>query len=1054
MLKKGCIFILLTTLVLLNSSYKLQATTILEPQVEPVQVVLLAGQSNMAGAGNYDELSEDVKQRIEKISHRVLLSFNGKPANPLSYYNNKPSEKYNFTKRFGPELLLGLTLAESNPNQEFLLIKRSQGGTALYGAWNPNWSQAKAKAVEKAKFKQSLKLYELHISDIKTNLEALKSQNKTYKIIGLAWMQGENDATLEVAAKGYKQNLKNLVTAYRSEFNVPEMPFVFGQINSRYGVKGGAKMVRDNMVQFAQEDSKSILIKTSTDKSWEDFPKHPDNVHYNAEGQKRLGIAFGKGLLNNTKKQNTSFVRPTKKTSLKSQAKEKIKTLKNLIKKAEKKNIDVLKEKTTVRTAEIFLKFADWDEKNIEANLKLFKKVQSFKKDAVKMANNLPNFEREDVILMLDDATKTLNLLIEKKEFRKPSPKVDWTKITLDKDQLTFNNRPIFITDYTWKPNTKELTEYHGDLDGFFITPTQVVSEDGAISKRIRDNLETKPDGSLGFIFMNHKNIPKWAKDSYGPNFSMREDTYTAYDIDNPGAKELQKKLLSYIVPEMAGKRYTKLGYMLCNEPHFYTYKFPNKEKLPWASGGVSQFTIQKFKSWLENKHKDINALNDVWKTNYSSFNDVFIDIPLSTTYKGTPIWYDWASFNMDRVTDWYTFLKSEITKHDPEAKVHLKIMPSLWTENKRVHGIDLEALTDLSGIVGNDSGADHTRIWGKPHEWEAHYAFEWRELCMGYDFMKSVSPNKINFNSELHYLSTVRSRNLYLDPKFARASFWLAHSYGMTASQIWYWPREADGSISKKAINDKGYAGSNNQQPRVTNEVATTLIDLNSYSEEIMAMQRQRKPLRIFYSKTSAINKKAYMDDLFELYEALHFEGTSLGFVTKDIINKQNNEAWDVILIHKTPYVTIDELNALQSYLNKGGTIIIDDESILKNEYGQAIQKLSKGKGTLINLDSVLEVKEKALSILKSNKLLPEVSVSEENKIGPKGCIWKVVKNKFGNNVLSVVNVGKSDATLSISLNGSDEIICKDLIKGIPVNNKPTLKPNDVFFVEVISKN
>ncbi|MDO7136019.1 alpha-amylase family protein [Algibacter lectus] len=736
--------------------------------------------------------------------------------------------------------------------------------------------------------------------------------------------------------------------------------------------------------------------------------------------------------------------------SLEKEAKQKIETLEKLIKKAEKKDIDVLKEKTTVRTAEVFLKFANWDEKNVEANTKAFKLVQSYKKDALKIAEELADFERKDVNLMLDESIEHLKSLISNKAFRKPSPKIDWTKVTVENDQLTFNNRPVFLADYTWKPKVKELTEYHGNQDGFFLTPTYVTKEDGTINKQKTEDLNSKPDGTLGFIFMNHKGVPKWSKEKFGQNFSMREDTYTAYDIDNPGARIIQEKLIRAVVPKIAGKKYSQLGYMLCNEPHFYTYKDAKREKLPWASGGVSQFTIDKFKVWLKHNHNSIESLNGLWETSFASFDEVQIEIPIDISLKGTPIWFDWSSFNMDRVTEWYTFLKSEITKYDAEAKVHLKIMPNLWTENKRVHGIDLEALTDLSGIIGNDSGADHTYIWGKPHEWQKHYAFDWRELCMGYDFMKSVSPNKINFNSELHYLSTVRSRNLYLDPNYARATFWLAHSFGMTASQIWYWPRNADGSISKKAQNDKGYAGSNNQQPRVTNEVATTLIDLNSYSEEIMSMQRQRKPLRLFYSKTSAINKKEHMDNLFELYESLTFEGTPLGFVTENIISTKDNHNWDVVLVYDTPFVTNGEFNALQSYIDKGGIVIVDNKSLLTNEYGESISSLKESKGTIIKLNSVSEIKEKALSILKDKNLLSEVAVIETNSIGTKGCIWKVVKNVAGNNVLSVVNVGKSDATLEISLNGNSNITCKDLIDGISVSSTPTLKPHEVYFVEI----
>ncbi|NJB83556.1 alpha-amylase family protein [Wenyingzhuangia aestuarii] len=739
--------------------------------------------------------------------------------------------------------------------------------------------------------------------------------------------------------------------------------------------------------------------------------------------------------------------------NLESEAKAKIKTLEKLIKKADKKGIDVLKEKTTIRTAEVFLEFANWDDQNIEANKKAFELVPIYKKNAVKLAQDLPDFERADVVKMLDKAIEEITLVSQGKIKRTPSPKVNWEQVEVEGDQLTYKNRPVFLADYTWKPETKELTEYHGNQDGFFITPSYVVKEDGTINSRKLEELKSKPNGSLGFIFMNHKSVPKWAEEKFGPGLKMREDTYTAYDIDNPGARDVQEKLIGGMVPYMAGKKFSELGYMMCNEPHFFTQTDKTKNKKPWASGGVSEYTIEKFRVWLAEKHKTIAELNTVWKTNFKSFKTVEIQVPIDISLKGTPRWYDWAFFNMERVTEWYTFIKNTTQKYDANAKVHIKIMPNLWTDNQRIHGIDLEALTDLSGIIGNDSGAAHSKLWGKDLEWEKDYKFEWRELCMGFDFMKSVSPNKINFNSELHYLSTVRSRDLYLDPAYARASFWLAHTYGMTASQIWYWPREANGAISKKAQNDKGYAGSNNQQPRVTNEVAMTMIDLNSFSEEIMAMQRQRKSLRLFYSKTSAINKAKHMDDVFELYEDLEFNGTSIGFVTKNIINKQENTNWDVVLVANTQFVTQEELDAVQSYLNKGGTVFIDKVSFKKNEYGQPLKStLKASKGTLILVNSLEEMEHQAMELLVQKNLLSPVKVKEQNTTGQKGCLWKVIENKEGKHILSIVNVGKSNANLEISLKGAKKgTVCKDLLKGINVTNTPILKPNEVFFVEVV---
>ena len=259
-------------------------------------IVLLAGQSNMAGAGNYEALSPDLQKRIEAVADRVELVNGNKKIGPLSWYSNKPSEKYNFTRRFGPELLLGLTLAERHPDRRFLLIKHARGGTALYGSWSPEWTAEKAKAIEKGP-KQGLRLLEEHLAIIHAQLARLDAAGTPHRIIGMAWMQGENDAKLPESTSTYAASLGKLIARYRTEFDIPQMPFVFGQINSRYGMKGGASIVRAQMKLAAKADPLVTMIPTTTNEDWRDFPKHADNVHYNAEGQRRLGIRFAEVLL-------------------------------------------------------------------------------------------------------------------------------------------------------------------------------------------------------------------------------------------------------------------------------------------------------------------------------------------------------------------------------------------------------------------------------------------------------------------------------------------------------------------------------------------------------------------------------------------------------------------------------------------------------------------------------------------------------------------------------------------------------------------------------------
>ena len=724
----------------------------------------------------------------------------------------------------------------------------------------------------------------------------------------------------------------------------------------------------------------------------------------------------------------------------------KITELEALITQAENAGLDVLKEKMTVRTAEIFLGYANWDEANIVENTSYFELVNIYSANATQMATDLPDFERNEVIIMLDEAIATINEVIAGTIVRKPTPNIDWENITVSGNEVLFNGQPVFLSDYTWKPDIAELTEFYGNKDGYFMTPSDVIDAQGTIKASVITELQSKPNGRFGSVFMNHKNTPQWALDTYD-NFEVGGTLYTEYDIDNPGAREMQGFLIDGCVPIMAGKKYTKMGYMLTNEPHW------NSIADTWEADPVSEYTKAKFRTWLSNKHTNISALNSLWGTSFANFNAITIEIPIQSNLQGTPMWYDWMKFNMYRVTDWFTFLHDKVLENDPTAKTHIKIMPHLWSDNKKDSGIDLEALTRLTDIIGNDAKSWNSYLWGGPEDWEDKYSFHWKEVGMAYDFMKSVSPNKIIYNSEAHYLSTGKFRDLYLEPSYARASYWLAHLSGMNISQTWVWARYADGSIRSSA--GKGYAGSNNQQPRIINEVASTVMDLNSNAEDIYAMQQLDKPIRIFYSQTSAINKTNHLDDIFDLYEAMYFEGTPIGFATQGIIEEQNNSDWEAILVYKTEFVTEEELSALQTYLDNGGTVIMDAVSLQENEYGQNHSlSLSASNGTIIQASSIGNIKTQAFDLLSNTGNLPNIILDETNVLNEKGCFWRTITNAEGKEVVTIINLGKENAQVTLSLRNGETIhSITNLLNGQTEASSFTMSPDGVLLLEVVSE-
>ncbi|ANQ52398.1 hypothetical protein MY04_5063 [Flammeovirga sp. MY04] len=713
------------------------------------------------------------------------------------------------------------------------------------------------------------------------------------------------------------------------------------------------------------------------------------------------------------------------------------KALSTLIQKAKKKGIDVYKEQTTLRTAEICYRFADWDRKNIKKNTELFKKVKTYRDSADQVAIDLPMREEKEILRMLEEAQLSLQKALKGEIKKQKSVAIDWSNLEIKENDILYKNQPVFLADYSWKPSDKFTTEYHGQLDGLFMSTAYITDSKGDLKPKLLSEIENKPSKTAGFVFINHKNPPKWFTKQY-PETSIGKRRYFDYDIDHPETKKLLDLLFKNTVPQIQGKKYSQLGYMLVNEPHWHT------KKGEWDTGAVSTFTHQKFKEYLKEKHQHIDQLNLVWGSNFTSFDEVTIEVPIDEKLLGTAQWYDWCRFNQIRGNEWFKFLNDEITQYDPTAKTHIKVMPHLFTNNGRTHGIDLEYMTRLTSIIGNDAGATYSDMWNKKAEpWKARYYFDFRQLCMSYDFMKSVSPEKVMFNSECHFISTIRFRDLYLKPEYARATYWLATTLGMNAVQTWFWPRGLDGSLRKEA---KGYAASITQMPSVLNEITLTFADLNANGASIAALQKQRKPIRVFQSETSAINVKSYMDDVFATYESVLFDGFPIGFVTKGILEEQNHNQWDVILIRKTPNVTKAERDALQSYIDIGGKIVMDKESILTDEYGR---KLSPLKGSsIVFVDDLKELRENALASVAIKK---PFDVQEQSELSNQSCIWRYHQVAEDQGIVSIVNVGHSEKEINIK--SSKKMVIKNIIDGTSSKANFVMQPLEVRYVQVSLK-
>ena len=773
-----------------------------------------------------------------------------------------------------------------------------------------------------------------------------------------------------------------------------------------------------------------------------------------------------------------AFISCGEKNPLKAEALSKISKLENLMTKAKEKSIDVTREETILWFSKEFIKFADWDENNKDAVAKLFGYERYYKDKKEQMAEDLPDFERKKVIKILDEGIETLTKELNGEIKRRPVNKVDWQNTKAADNMFVSNGKPAFPYDYFSKTVGQPLTNtsvyndhlgaiYHGGENLYPVDHDRAINsfllkEDGTFDEELMKELTGIPNTNIGFLIYWSMGIPEWVE-AKEPEIRKGRSLFTGFDIDNPLARDVWGKIIRKTGELTKGKKVGELGYIFANEPHWFS------EKGHWTyrykeMNGISSYTLNNFKSWLKIKYNsDIKKLNANWETSFKSFDKVEIEIPIDSTLRGKPIWFDWNRYNMDRVTDWFKFNQDNLHAVNPEADTHIKLFPRTFYEDSRSHGMDFEALTELTTMIGQDAKA-----LGSPSirshinsDWNQQYAYKWDGLAILSDFLESVGPNKINVNSESHFLSSGMWRDMDPRTSYVRNVYWLATLMGMDANMGWFWARDPDGSPEDRLegeLNffDPGlggaYAGSNNMQPHIANEVTQVMFDLNTFSEEIVALREQRRSIRLFYSETAAINTPKYMTETGKLYKSLFFEGLPLGFATKNIIQKQDNSNWDVIVVYKDKYVTDVEFDALQEYLDNGGKVIIDsDESLSMNEYGKKrTQKLKAHKGKLIRLNTsnIDEIKKTALTEVADQ--MPEIIIEADNGKEFKTIISRVVKQKNGSYLVNLLNVGHDTAKIKISIKSGTSLKIKNLMTTNSVESEFDLASEEVLLLEV----
>jgi len=312
----------------------------------PLKVYILAGQSNMEGAGR---ISMDVNRNEGKGSLEYVVKDPTMTARTkhtvdaagkfivrkdvwICYGERKGGLTAGYGARktsIGPEFAFGHAMGEAH-DQPVLIIKTAWGGKSLQKDFRPPSSGlpseaelkeilAKTNANKKKRnepqvtlddikasygpyYRDMLKIVKGILGDIKAHYPAY--DGKGYEIAGFGWHQGWNDGCSAPAVAEYEQNMANFIRDVRKALGKPNLPFViadsgFGGVNQKVDRRLGIVKAQNAVAAYPEFKGNVFTVKTPGFFRPKDQSPGGHGYHWNENALTYflIGEAMGKAMI-------------------------------------------------------------------------------------------------------------------------------------------------------------------------------------------------------------------------------------------------------------------------------------------------------------------------------------------------------------------------------------------------------------------------------------------------------------------------------------------------------------------------------------------------------------------------------------------------------------------------------------------------------------------------------------------------------------------------------------------------------------------------------------
>ncbi|MEO0514214.1 MAG: AAA family ATPase [Planctomycetota bacterium] len=233
---------------------------------EPVDIYLLAGQSNMSGQGQADQVPDALREpHASALIYFAPLSPPGdslldrphaREWSPLAPGSGDPEGG------FGPELSFGHTLAARQPDRRVAVIKAAKGGSSLLRDWRPQ------------DFDDPTTFTNWMLRDAAQAIEQLYEQGYDPRFAGFLWYQGEAETRPWIERpEDYTPALDTLLERISDDLNDgQDFAKVFFRVNPHNAEQPHFDSVRAQLMARADADPLGAWIDV-------DDLNYPDRLH-------------------------------------------------------------------------------------------------------------------------------------------------------------------------------------------------------------------------------------------------------------------------------------------------------------------------------------------------------------------------------------------------------------------------------------------------------------------------------------------------------------------------------------------------------------------------------------------------------------------------------------------------------------------------------------------------------------------------------------------------------------------------------------------------------